>query len=232
MRRAPSTGAAADREGRFEAASGGTLFLDEIGNCEPTEQAKLLATLQRREITRVGEARPRAVDVRLVSATNADVHGRVADGSFRQDLLYRINTVEVRLPPLRDRGADLELLADHFLARYAEAYGRSVAGFTPAARERMQAYGWPGNVRELQHTVERAVILTDGDTVGEGDLQLSASASPVENRLAVDSLDLEEIERAAVRRALTKHAGNITHAADELGLTRKSLYRRIEKYGL
>ncbi|MEM6285662.1 MAG: sigma-54 dependent transcriptional regulator [Bacteroidota bacterium] len=225
------TGAAADREGRFEAASGGTLFLDEIGNTEPTEQAKLLAALQRREVVRVGESQPRPIDVRLVSATNAALHERVGDGSFRQDLLFRINTVELRLPPLRERGADLDLLADHFVARYAEAYGRPVQGFTEAARGRMRAYGWPGNIRELQHTVERAVILTDGTEVGEGDLQFSATA-PNEEPVMGGTLDLEEIERAAVRRALSKHGGNITHAAEELGLTRKSLYRRIEKYGL
>ena len=225
------TGAAADRAGRFEAASGGTLFLDEIGNAEPTEQAKLLATLQRREVIRVGESRARGIDVRLVSATNAPLHERVAQGTFRQDLLFRINTVELRLPPLRERGADLDLLADHFLSRYAKAYGRPVRGFTEAARARMRAYGWPGNVRELQHTVERAVILTDGARVDDGDLQLSA-ASPPEAALGGGTLDLEEIERAAVRRALSKHGGNITHAAEELGLTRKSLYRRIEKYGL
>ncbi len=231
------TGAAADREGRFEAAAGGTLFLDEVGNAEPAEQAKLLAVLQRREVVRVGESRPRPVDVRLVSATNAPVHERVASGAFRQDLLYRINTVELRLPPLREREGDLDLLADHFLGRYARAYSRDVSGFTPAARARMRAYGWPGNVRELQHTVERAVILTDGDAVGAGDLQFSASAPPapasaLASSLTVDSLDLELIEHAAVRRALAKHGGNVTHAAEELGLTRKSLYRRIEKYGL
>ncbi|MGB3541851.1 sigma-54-dependent transcriptional regulator, partial [Rubrivirga sp.] len=228
------TGAAADREGRFEAASGGTLFLDEIGNTEPTEQAKLLATLQRREVIRVGETKPRAIDVRLVSATNAPVHDRVGDGSFRQDLLYRINTLELRLPPLRDRGDDLFLLADHFLARYAGSYSRDVSGFTDEAKGRMREYHWPGNVRELQHTVERALILADGDTIGAGDLQFSASPSaPAPSvGLGVAGLDLEDIERAAVRTALSKHAGNVTHAAEELGLTRKSLYRRIEKYGL
>ena len=225
------TGAAADRQGRFEAASGGTLFLDEIGNAEPTEQAKLLATLQRREVVRVGESAPRAIDVRLVSATNAPVHERVASGDFRQDLLFRINTVELRLPPLRERGADLDLLADHFLARYAREYDREVQSFTPTARARMRGYGWPGNVRELQHTIERAVILTDGDAVGEGDLQFSATPPPA-HEMSMPTLDLEAMERAAVRRALSKHGGNITHAADELGLTRKSLYRRIEKYGL
>ena len=227
------TGAAADREGRFEAASGGTLFLDEVGNAEPTEQAKLLAVLQRREVVRVGESRARAVDVRLVTATNAPVYERVAEGRFRQDLLYRINTVELRLPPLRERGADLDRLADHFLARYAADYGRRVEGFTDGARARMRQYGWPGNVRELQHTVERAVILADRDRVGEGDLQFSAAPpAGAAGGLPADTLDLEEIERAAIRRALAQHGGNITHAAEALGLTRRTLYRRIETYGL
>ncbi|MDT0632548.1 sigma-54 dependent transcriptional regulator [Rubrivirga sp. S365] len=230
------TGAAAGRAGRFEAAAGGTLFLDEIGNAGPTEQAKLLAALQRREVVRVGESAPRRVDVRVVSATNVPVYERVAEGAFRQDLLYRINTVELRLPPLRERGADLDLLADHFLARYAGAYGRAAAGFTDGARARLRQYGWPGNVRELQHTVERAVILAEGDRIADADLQFSAAPpsgdAGGQGGAALDTLDLEELERAAVRRALAKHGGNITHAADELGLTRKSLYRRIEKYGL
>ena len=226
------TGAAADRAGRFEAAGGGTLFLDEIGNAEPTEQAKLLAALQRREVVRVGETAPRAIDVRLVSATNAPLHERVGAGAFRQDLMYRINTVELRLPPLRERGADLDRLADHFLSRYAAEYDRPVRAFTDAARTRLRAYGWPGNVRELQHTVERAVILTDGRAIDAGDLQFSAAQPAAAAPLGAGSLDLEEIEAAAVRAALARHGGNITHAADELGLTRKSLYRRIEKYGL
>ena len=227
------TGAAADREGRFETATGGTLFLDEIGNAEPTEQAKLLAVLQRREVVRVGESRPRAVDVRLVSATNAPVHQRVAEGAFRQDLLYRINTVELRLPPLRERGTDLDLLADHFLARYAEAYDRPVRAWTDGARRALRGYAWPGNVRELQHTVERAVILAEGSQLDTDDLQFSTAPSPDGDALGVrTTLDLEAIERDAVRQALRKHGGNITHAAGELGLTRKSLYRRIEKYGL
>ncbi len=225
------TGAAADRAGRFETASGGTLFLDEVGNAEPTEQAKLLAALQRRQVVRVGETAPRSIDVRLVSATNAPLHQRVAGGAFRQDLMYRINTVELSLPPLRERGDDLGLLADHFLARYAAEYERPVRTFTDAARARLRAYGWPGNVRELQHTVERAVILTDGPAIDVADLQFSA-AQPAPSPLGSGSLDLEEIEAAAVRAALSRHGGNITHAADELGLTRKSLYRRIEKYGL
>ena len=225
------TGATADREGRFEAAGGGTLFLDEIGNVALPEQAKLLAALQRREVVRVGEARPRPIDVRLVTATNEPVHRRVAEGTFRQDLLYRINTIELRLPPLRERGSDLALLADHFLERYRERYGRDVRTFAPAAQAQMRRYPWPGNVRELEHTIERAVILADGPAIGPDDLQFSAVPTPT-GRSDPDALDLEEVERSTIRRALSKHGGNITRAADELGLTRRSLYRRIEKYGL
>ena len=234
-RRGAFTGAEADREGSVEAAAGGTLFLDEIGNAGAAEQAKLLAVLQRREVVRVGETAARPVDVRLVSATNADLARRVAEGGFRQDLLYRVNTVELRLPPLRERGGDLDLLADHFLDRYARRYGRDLGGFTEAARDAMRGYAWPGNVRELEHTVERAVILADGSRVGPSDLQFSGAGPAPDGVSGValgGSLDLEEIERAAVRRALSKHGGNITRAADDLGLTRKSLYRRIEKYGL
>ncbi len=230
-KRGAFTGAEADRAGYVEAASGGTLFLDEVGNADAAAQAKLLAVLQRREVIRVGETAGRPVDVRVVSATNAPLAQWTADGRFRQDLLFRINTVEVRLPALRDRGDDLFLLADHFLRRYAERYGRRLGGFTEAARAALRGYAWPGNVRELQHTVERAVILADGARVEPGDLQFSAAPEP-QAALGGGTLDLEEIERAAVRKALSKHGGNITRAADELGLTRKSLYRRIEKYGL
>ena len=231
-RRGAFTGAEADRVGAVEAADGGTLFLDEIGNADPAAQAKLLAVLQRREVVRVGETQARSVDVRVVAATNAPLVQWVADGRFRQDLLYRLNTVEVRLPPLRERGDDVQTLADHFLSDYATRYGRELEGFAPSARQAMRGYGWPGNVRELQHTVERAVILADGHRIEADDLRFSAAPSRTDPVLDVDSLDLEEIERAAVRRALSKHGGNVTRAADELGLTRKSLYRRIEKYGL
>ncbi|GAB5535851.1 MAG: sigma-54 dependent transcriptional regulator [Rubricoccaceae bacterium] len=231
-RKGAFTGADSDRTGLVELADSGTLFLDEIGNAGAAEQAKLLTVLQRRAVVRVGEGQPRPVDVRLVSATNAPVYERVAEGSFRQDLLYRINTVEIRLPALRERGDDLFLLADHFLKQYATQYGRPVRAFTDTARDRMRSYPWPGNVRELQHTVERAVILAEGDIIGPGDLQFSATPPAASGSLPADTLDLEEIERAAVRSALSKHGGNITRAADELGLTRKSLYRRIEKYGL
>ncbi len=228
------TGADADRAGRFEAANGGTLFLDEIGNIGPAQQQKLLTALQTREVTRLGTTAPRPVDLRLVAATNRPLYGMVQEGRFRQDLLYRINTVEIRLPPLRERAGDLELLAGHFLRRYAQQYGRDLGGFSPAATERMRAYSWPGNVRELQHTVERAVILADGDALEPADLLFSAAEEPEARAggLPLDTFDLEQIEREVIRQALSKHGGNISRAAEALGLTRKSLYRRIEKYGL
>jgi DNA-binding NtrC family response regulator len=227
------TGAATERAGRFEAANGGTLFLDEIGNVPLPLQAKLLTVLQSRSVTRVGETRPRPVDFRLVTATNAPVYARTADGAFRQDLLYRINTVELHLPPLRERGDDIALLADHFLQRYAEQYGRTGLRFSDGALRAMAGYAWPGNVRELQHAVERAVILTDGAEIRASDLPFApATPSPDAPSLPADTLDLSDIERAAVRKALSEYGGNISQAARALGLTRKSLYRRIEKYGL
>ena len=184
-------------------------------------------------MTRVGETQPRPVDFRLVSATNAPVYDRLADGSFRQDLLYRINTVELHLPPLRERGDDVRLLAEHFLQHYAGQYGRAGLRFAGEAFRAMATHAWPGNVRELQHAVERAVILTDGSEIGSGDLPFApvdaSSSSPAP---PADTLDLSDIERAAVRRALSEYGGNISQAARALGLTRKSLYRRIEKYGL
>lgn len=224
------TGAASDREGRMEAAQGGTLFLDEIANTTPAQQARLLTALQSRTITRVGETNPRPVDVRLVSATNVDLSQAVASGAFRQDLIYRINTVEVRLPPLRDRVGDLPLLAGHFLTRYAQQYDRPTRRLSPDALDALARYPWPGNVRELQHTIERAVVLGDGETLTASDLSFSASTP--QPSAALPSLDLEDVEQAVIRKALSKHGGNISRAADELGLTRASLYRRIEKYGL
>lgn len=226
------TGAAADRPGRFEAASGGTLFLDEIGNITLAQQARLLTALQRREVTRVGETGPRAVDIRLVSATNQPILQRVREGAFRQDLLFRINTVEVHLPPLRERGEDIALLAAHFVQHYALQYGRPARRLGAAALDKLARYAWPGNVRELQHTMERAVILADGDTLGPSDFAFSAGAPETESLQGTATLDLEEVERTVIRKALSKHGGNISRAADDLGLTRASLYRRIEKYGL
>ena len=228
------TGAETDRAGRFEVADGGTLFLDEIGNVPPPLQAKLLTTLQAREVVRVGEVRPRPVDIRLVAATNRPLYEMIGEGSFRQDLLYRINTVELRLPPLRERGDDIPLLAYHFLRQYAQKYRRDALDFSEAALREMRAYGWPGNVRELQHMVERAVILTDGATIQPQDLSFMPAprSHGAEDGLPADTLDLEAIERAAIRKALSEYGGNISQAARALGLTRKSLYRRIEKYGL
>ena len=227
------TGAAEDRAGRFEAADGGTLFLDEIGNMSLAQQARLLTALQTRTVTRLGETRPRPVDLRLVAATNQPIHRRVAEGAFRQDLLYRLNTVEIYLPPLRERTGDVPVLAAHFLRRYATRYGRPELRLTDEALDAMNRYAWPGNVRELQHAVERAVVLADADTLGPEDFAFtptvsSAPAGPAPE----DTLDLEKIERDAIRRALSKHGGNISRAADELGLSRRSLYRRIEQYGL
>ena len=232
------TGADADRPGRFEVASGGTLFLDEIGNIEPAQQQKLLTVLQTREVCRVGSTQARPVDVRLVAATNRPLYEMVKEGTFRQDLLYRINTIEVHLPPLRERGDDLRLLAEHFLGSYARKYGKEVEGIAESAFEKMAGYPWPGNVRELQHTVERAVILSDGPTLQPSDLLFSApsdeqlDAERGEAMLELETFDLERVEREVIRKALSKHGGNISRAAEALGLTRKSLYRRIEKYGL
>jgi two-component system, NtrC family, response regulator HydG len=226
------TGAERERAGVFEAASGGTLFLDEVGNVEPAQQQKLLSVLQRREVVRLGTTTPLPVDVRIVSATNRPLAAMAQTGEYRQDLLYRLNTVELRLPPLRDRAGDVDLLARHFLRRYAAAYGRGGLRLSDAALVRLRAHPWPGNVRELQHTIERAVILADGDELQPADLLLGGDEPSRESPSPLATFDLEEIERDVIRRALATHGGNITHAAEALGLTRKSLYRRIEKYGL
>ena len=232
------TGADEDRPGRFEVAHSGTLFLDEIGNIPPVQQQKLLTVLQSREVCRVGSTAARPVDIRLVSATNRPIYESVREQTFRQDLLYRINTVEIRLPPLRERDGDLRLLADHFVEVYARKYAKTVTGLSESAIEKMEGYTWPGNVRELQHTVERAVILSDGSTLQPADLLFSApsadslDAERGEAMLELETFDLERVEREVIRKALSKHGGNISRAAEALGLTRKSLYRRIEKYGL
>ena len=227
------TGAEADRAGRFEAADGGTLFLDEIGNVPMELQKKLLTVLQRREVTRVGAVEPRPVDIRLVCATNQPLYDQMDEGTFRQDLLFRINTVEIELPPLRDRGDDVLLLARRFLDEYAAKYDAPVETFTEEAEAALRRYHWPGNVRELKHTVERAVILCETDRIGPDDLRFSApspEASTEDARL--ETLDLDRLEQAAVRQALSKHGGNVSEAARELGISRRALYRRIEKYGL
>jgi DNA-binding NtrC family response regulator len=226
------TGADDDRAGRFEVADGGTLFLDEIGNLPPPLQKKLLVALQRREITRVGETEARPVDIRLISATNQPIYEQVENDTFRQDLLYRINTVEIELPPLRERGEDITLLANYFINKYADKYDKSARGMSEPARAKLQRYRWPGNVRELEHTMERAVILSESGVLGPDDFMLSAPIESDDENLPADSLNLEDLEQTAIRKALSKHGGNVSRAADELGLSRKALYRRIEKYGL
>ncbi len=228
------TGAESDRAGRFEAADGGTLFLDEIGNIPMELQKKLLTVLQRREVTRVGDVTARPIDIRLVCATNQPIYDAMDDGDFRQDLLFRINTVEINLPPLRDRGDDVLLLARHFLTEYAEKYDATTEGFTEEARSALRQYHWPGNVRELKHTVERAVILSESAEIVPDDLRFSAPSpeSSDESDASFDTLDLNDLEQKAVRQALSKHGGNVSQAAEELGISRRALYRRIEKYGL
>lgn len=223
------TDAREDRPGRFELATGGTLFLDEIGNLSLSLQSKLLSALQSRQVTRVGANQPMAVDIRLICATNMPLHKMVQEGTFRQDLLYRINTVEIHVPPLSDRVEDIPVLADHYLNYYAKKYHKPVRTIAAEAMDKLKRYAWPGNIRELQHAIERGVIMTDSDSLQETDFLLSRSLS---GNTPSNTLNLDEVEKAAIARALQMHNGNISKAADELGLTRASLYRRMEKYGL
>lgn len=224
------TDARTDRIGRFELASGGTLLLDEIANVPLRQQAKLLRVIESGELERVGSSTTRSVDVRLLSATNANLREEAAAGRFRDDLLFRLNTVEVRLPPLRDRREDIPVLAAHFLSRYAARYRRTVEGFEPSALQAMLVHTWPGNVRELDHTMERAVLMARSPRVAVADLGLSATAGSAAQSL--DDMSLEQVEVILVRKALGRAAGNVSHAAEALGLSRGALYRRMEKYGL
>ena len=225
------TGAKEDRPGRFEIADGGTLFLDEIGNLSMPLQAKILTVIQSRRVTRVGANQARDIDIRLICATNLPILEMVAQKEFRQDLLYRINTVEIHLPPLRERQEDIPLLADHFLRVYATKYRKPPLRLNAATLGKLQKYHWPGNVRELQHAIERAIIMSDTPVLQPGDFFFS-SADSGEDSLFFENYNLEEVEKLVIRKAITKHAGNISQAARELGLTRASLYRRLEKYGL
>ena len=232
-RKGAFTGASENRIGRFQAASGGTLFLDELGNIPRPLQAKLLTALERREVVPVGANAPVAIDVRVISATNAARAELYDEAGFRQDLLYRLNTVEIELPPLRERREDIPLLADHFMRVYARKYGREVVRIGPDAMAAITAYPWPGNVRALRHALERAVILSSGETLAAGDFPLQPADG--DGRTVGDeglSGTLAEVERRAIEQALQRHAGNVTHAAHDLGITRTSLYRRMEKYGL
>jgi DNA-binding NtrC family response regulator len=222
------TDARTDRIGRFELAEGGTLLLDEIGTLEPRQQAKLLRVLESGEVERVGASRSRRIDVRIVSATNADILAEVAAGRFREDLLFRLNTIEIHLPPLRERHDDIAPLAAHFLARYAGRYRKALAGFEPEALGALESHGWPGNVRELDHTIERAVLLAQGSRIRVADLGLRGGGGAAR----LEDLPLEEVERVLIRKALERHGGNVSHAAKALGLSRSALYRRLQHHGL
>ena len=225
------TDAKNDRVGRFELADGGTLFLDEIGNVPLNLQAKLLRVLETGEFERVGSSKTQKVNVRLLSATNADLQAEVAQGKFRQDLLFRLNTVEIRLPPLRDRHEDIPVLADHFLRLHRERYRRPIMGFTPEALDALRHHLWPGNVRELDHVIERAVLMSGGNIVTAFDLALEATPDA---RLSarLEEMSLEDAERLLIRKALARFEGNANRAAEALGLSRSALYRRLQKYGL
>ncbi|MFQ5639020.1 MAG: sigma-54-dependent transcriptional regulator [bacterium] len=225
------TDAREDRAGRFEIASGGTLFLDEIGNLSLPLQAKLLTTLQSRQVTRVGSNISKSFDIRLICATNKPIHQMVAENKFRQDLLYRINTVEIQLPPLRERQEDIPLLLNFFLELYSKKYQKQTKRFNTAVLKKLQNYHWPGNVRELQHAVERAVIMSDSNVLQPFDFFFTPTAQQ-QDGLVFDRYNLEVVEKVVIQKTLTKHSGNISKAARELGLTRTSLYRRLEKYGL
>ncbi|WAM26195.1 sigma-54-dependent transcriptional regulator [Myxococcus sp. NMCA1] len=224
------TDAKTDRIGCFELADGGTLFLDEIGNMPLSQQAKLLRVLQTGELHPVGSSKTRRVDVRVVSATNVDLSRAVAEGRFREDLLYRLNTVEVQLPPLRERREDIPLLAAHFLAEQGRRYGRPNVRLSSEALEALLAYAWPGNVRELEHAVERAMLMASGDEVTQEDLLLKRAGREGMTRL--EEMTLEEVERYLIERALARHEGNVSEAAKGLGLSRSALYRRLQYYGI
>ncbi len=224
------TDAKKDKPGRFEIASKGSLFLDEIGNLPLPSQAKLLTTIERREVTRVGSNRPVKFDVRLICATNVDIHQLVEEERFRQDLLYRINTVEIHLPPLRERTGDISILCNHFLKVYNKKYKKSISKISQSALNKLNHYDWPGNVRELQHALERAVIMCEGNSLEPEDFYLSSKKK--QDDVALDTYNLDDLEKMVIFKVLRQNQGNITLAAKELGLTRTSLYRRMEKYDL
>ncbi|HEX3436421.1 MAG TPA: sigma-54 dependent transcriptional regulator [Pseudacidobacterium sp.] len=223
------TDARTERIGRFELADGGTLFLDEIANVPLRQQAKLLRVLETGEMERVGSSKTRRVNVRVLSATNADLHAEVEQGRFRVDLLFRLNTVEIHLPPLRDRREDIPLLAAHFLNRYATRYRKQMDGIDPAAIQIMLQYPWPGNVRELDHTIERAVLMARSAKIEGSDLGLNQVRVSTQ---ALEDMSLESVESILIRKALARCSGNVSQAAEALGLSRGALYRRMEKYGI
>ena len=224
------TDAKTDRVGRFELADGGTLFLDEIANVPLGQQGKLLRVIETGDVERVGSSKTRHVDVRLVSATNADVRGAVRAGRFREDLLFRLNTVEIALPPLRERREDIPALARHFLTQYARRYAKTLTGFDPAALQALLDHPWPGNVRELDHAIERAVLLARGEALVAQDLGLRPADG--DGAVLLERMSLEDAERYLIQRALQRADGNVSDAAKQLGLSRSALYRRLQHYGL
>src|SRR5713226_8997304 len=224
------TDARTDRIGRFELAEGSTLFLDEIANVPLNLQAKLLRVLETGDLERVGSSTTRRVNVRVLAATNADVNAEAAAGRFRQDLLFRLNTIEIHIPPLRERRDDITLLAHHFLQGYAQRYRKNISGFDPAATQLLHEHPWPGNVRELDHAVERGVLLAQGPLVRTADLGLRAAALGGLARL--EEMSLDEVERHLIQRTLSRHDGNVSQAAKALGLSRSAMYRRLQKHGL
>jgi DNA-binding NtrC family response regulator len=223
------TDAKADRVGRFELADQGTLFLDEIANVPLSQQAKLLRVIETGEFERLGSSRTRRVDVRIISATNANIPEEVAAGRFRQDLLFRLNTIEIRIPPLRDRREDTPLLAQHFLRQHAQRYRKRLTGFESGAMQILLEHGWPGNVRELDHAIERAVLMAQGPLVKPGDLGLRTNR---EGGGRLEDMSLEEVECFLIKKAMTRYDGNVSQAAKALGLSRSALYRRLQRYGL
>jgi DNA-binding NtrC family response regulator len=223
------TDAKSDRVGRFELAEGGTLFLDEIANISLNLQAKLLRVLETGEFERVGSSRTRRANVRIISATNADLNAEVAAGRFRQDLLFRLNTIEIPMPPLRDRREDIPLLARHFLAQHTQRYRKRVTGFDAAAMQLLLDHAWPGNVRELDHAVERAVLMTQGEQAQTRDLGLRTSKDAAAR---IEDMSLEDVEGFLIKKALARYEGNVSQAAKALGLSRSALYRRLQRFGL
>ncbi len=224
------TDAKEDRAGRFEIASGGTLFLDEIGNLSLPMQAKILTALQNREIFRLGSNMPVPIDIRLISATNKNLQEMTADNAFREDLLYRINTIQVALPPLRERVEDIPVLTEFFLKKYTQKYKKPTLKVSQTALNKLRKYPWPGNVRELQHTIEKATILCESEIIREDDFFFQTPRRPASG--APETLNIEENEKRLIRLAIQKNVGNLTRAAGELGITRKTLYNKLEKYGL
>ena len=223
------TDAKSDRVGRFELAEGGTLFLDEIANVPLNQQTKLLRVLEMGEFERVGSSKTRRVDARIISATNADLRAEVAGGRFRQDLLFRLNTIEIHLPPLRERREDIKPLALHYLRQHVERYRKPAQDFEPAAIQALQNHSWPGNVRELDHVIERAVLMASGAAIRAGDLGLMAGRETTER---IDEMSLEEVEALLIKKTLARFDGNAKMAAQTLGLSRSAFYRRLQRYGL